>query len=438
MSLCDAVRLRIEPGLLRDHGYRQLFASTTVSQFGFQVTGLALPLVAIVALTASPFEVGLLAAVEMAPFLLIGLPAGAWVDRVRRRGVLIAGDLGRALVLATVPVAWWAGALTIWQLYAVAFAFGVGTVFFDVAYQSYLPHLVGRDQLVEANAKLQSVHAVAQLAGPALAGQLIRLLTAPVALLVNGLAMGASALFVVRIRNREEPPARGPAGGLVREIGEGLRFVLGHRLLRAIATCTSLFNLLSAAYFPMMILYLQRDLGQDAGTIGLVLTVWGAGGLVGAALARRLAGWLGQGPAVWMSVAFTAPFLLLLPLIAEPGWRLWVAAAGGFMSSIGVVVYNVTQVSFRQTLTPDRLLGRMNATIRFLVFGTMPVGGLVGGVLGESLGVRATLLIVAVGQCLAFLPVFLSPLRTMRTLPVHPPDPAAAPDPATAADPASR
>jgi MFS family permease len=414
--------------VLRSRDYRQLFAATTVSQFGFHLTVLAIPLVAIVQLKARPFEVGLLAAVEMAPFLLIGLPAGAWVDRMRRRNVLIVADLARGAVLATVPLAWWAGGLTIWQLYAVAFAFGTCTLFFDVAYQSYLPHLVGRENLVEGNARLESVRAVAQLGGPALAGQVIRLLTAPVALLFDAVAVAASALFVVRIRKREEKPVRGPDAHLLREIGEGLRFVLGHRLLRAIVTCTALFNLCSSAFFPMSILYLERDLGQDAGAIGLFLTVSGAGGLLGAVVARQVARRLGQGPAIWMSAAFTTPFMLLLPVLAEPGWRLWVAAAGIFVSGVGIVVYNVTQVSFRQALTPDHLLGRMNATIRFMVFGTMPLGGLLGGVLGEWLGVGTALLVVALAQCAAFLPVFLSPLRTMRTLPTHPdmPEPAQA------------
>lgn len=414
------MRLHYDFGLLRDHDYRQLFASTTVSQFGFHLTMLGLPLVAIVALTARPFEVGLLAAVEMAPFLLLGLPAGAWVDRMRRRRVLIIADLARGAVLATVPLAWWADALTIGQLYAVAFAFGVCTLFFDVAYQSYLPHLVGRENLVEGNARLESVRAVAQLGGPALAGQVIRLLSAPTALLVNGVAMALSALYVVRIRKLEPQPTRSQDAHLLREIKEGLRFVLGHRLLRAIATCTASFNLLSSAYYPMLILYLERGLGQDAGAIGLVLTVSGAGGLLGAGLARPAARWLGQGPAIWMSVAFTTPFMLLMPVLADPGWRLWVAAAGGFVVSVGIVVYNVTQVSFRQALTPDHLLGRMNATIRFLVFGTIPLGGLLGGVLGEWLGVRTTLLVVALGSCVAFLPVLLSPLRYTRTLDTQP------------------
>lgn len=407
-------------GLLRDHDYRQLFASTTVSQFGVHITHLAVPLVAIMALDASPFQVGLLGALLMAPFLLVGLPAGAWVDRMRRQPVLIAGDLGRALVLATIPVAWWLDVLTLWHLYAVALAYGAFHVFFDVAYQSYLPHLVGRANLVEGNSKLEAVRASAELGGPAIAGQLIRHLTLPVALLVNAVAMAASALFVARIRKPEEVPARHPDANLLREIKAGLRFVLGHRLLRAIVTCTATFNLLSSAYGVMLLLFLERSLGLDAGTIGLVLTAHGAGGVVGAFLARRLAGWVGQGRVLWVSVAVTAPFMLLMPLMAEPGWRLWLAAMGLFVCSIGVVVYNVTQVSFRQAITPDNLLGRMNASVRFLVYGTMPAGALLGGVLGEVLGVRNALLIFASAIFLASLPVFLSPLRTMRTMPTEP------------------
>lgn len=410
------------PGLLRDHGYRQLFAATAVSHLGARITTLAIPLVAIMALDASPFEVGVLAAMSTASFLLVGLPAGAWVDRMRRRSVLIVGDLGRAVALATVPLAWWSGALTIWQLYAVALGSGAFTVFFDVAYQSYLPHLVGRDNLVEGNAKLESVAAVSRLAGPAVAGYLIRLLSAPVALLVDAAALALSAIFVARIGKPEERPARRPDAHLLREIAEGLRFVAGHRLLRAIATCTGIFNLCYAAYSAMMILYLKRELGLDAGTIGLVFSIFGAGGLLGAFTARRIAGRVGEGQVIWMSTAFTAPFGLLLPLVAEPGWRLWVAAAAGIVFHAGIVIYNVAQVSFRQRLTPDRLLGRVNATMRFLVWGVVPIGGLAGGVLGELVGVRATLLVAMLAAATAFVPVFLSPLRTMRVLPTEPED----------------
>lgn len=404
-------------GLLRDHDYRQLWVSTTVSQLGFQVTQLAVTLVAIDHLGVGEAQAGLLVAAQSAAFLLVGLPAGAWVDRMRRRRVLVVADVGRGLLLASVPLAWWAGVLTLWQLYAVALAHGVLTVFFDVAYQSYLPHLVGRERLVEGNAKLEAVRATSQVAGPSLAGQVIRLLGAPLALLVDAVAMAASAVLYARIRKPEPRPERPGGGRLRHEIAEGLRFVLGHRLLRAITACTGTFNFFSAVSSAMLLFYLRREVALDPGAIGLVLSILAAGGVLGAVVARPFARWVGQGRAIWMSVAFLSPFMLLLPLVESPGWLLWVAAAAGAVSSAGGVVYNVTQVSFRQAITPDRLLGRMNASVRFLVWGTMPVGGLVGAWLGAWCGARLTLLIGLLGTCVAFLPVFLSPLRTMRSLP---------------------
>jgi predicted MFS family arabinose efflux permease len=317
-----------------------------------------------------------------------------------------------------VPLAWWADVLTIWQLYVVALLHGTLTVFFDVAYQSYLPHLVGRANLVEGNSKLEAVRAVSHAAGPGVAGQLIRLLTAPVALLVDAVALAASALFYLRIRKREPRPTTHPDARLLREIGEGLRFVLGHRLLRAIVTCTGTANLFSSIYAAMLVFFLRRTLGLGPGEIGLVLSIFSAGGVAGAFVARGFADWVGQGRAIWMSIAFTAPFLLLMPF-AEPGWRLWVAAAASAVAAVGIVVYNITQVSFRQALTPDQMLGRMNATVRFLVWGTMPLGGLAGAFLGDWFGARTTVLIGVLGACVAFLPVYLSPLRTMRDLPTE-------------------
>jgi MFS family permease len=406
-------------GLLRDHDYRGLFASTTVSQFGQQVTMLALPLVAVLALDASAFEVGLLFTFTTAAFLLVGLPAGAWVDRMRRRNILIVADLSRATLLFSIPVAWWLGVLTLWQLYAVALVTGIFTVFFDVAYQSYLPHLIGRKNLVEGNTKLEGVRSVSQVAGPGIAGQLIQILTAPVALLLDAIAMALSAIFVGRIRKREEKPERQPDAHLRREVMEGLRFVLGHRLLRPIAACTAIANLSMAAFGAMEILFLARVLDLSEGTIGLVFMFGGVGGVVGFMVVQRVVTWLGQGPAIWVSIAVTAPFALLMPL-AEPGIRLWIAAAGMFVVSVGVVVYNVTQVSFRQGVTPDNLLGRMNATMRFLVWGTLPIGGVIGGALGATLGARTALVVAATASALAFVPVFLSPLRSMRELPTVP------------------
>lgn len=406
-------------GLLRDHDFRQLFVADTISQIGTQITMIALPLVAIVTLHATPFQVGVLVAVEYLPFLLVGLPAGAWVDRMRRRNVLIVGDLGRAVVLGSVPLAWWAGVLSIWQLLAVALATGVLTVFFDVAYQSYLPHLVGRDNLVEGNAKLEAVRGVNQIAGPTGAGFLIQALTAPVAIAVDALSFLGSAIFVGLIRKREPRPERAPDAHLGREMMEGLGFVLGNRLLRAIAMTTGSSNFFSNIAFTMLLVLLADRLALPAGAIGLFLSISAAGGLGAALIARRVADVLGQGPTIWMSLAVTAPFGLLAPL-AQRGPLLWVAAFGMAVGWCGAVVYNITQVSFRQGLTPERLLGRMNATMRFLVWGTIPLGAFTSGVLGQWVGVRATIWIGAIGGCLTFLPAFLSPLRSMRELPRQP------------------
>jgi MFS family permease len=410
--------LRARLGLLRQHDFRQLFIADAISQTGSQVTMIALPLVAIVLLHATPFEVGFLSACETAAFLLVGLPAGAVVDRMRRRHVLIVGDLARALLIGSVPLAYWLDHLTIVQLYAVGLLTSVFTVFFDVAYQSYLPHLVGRDHLVEGNAKLQAVQGVTQIGGPALAGGLIQWLTGPVAIFLDALSFLASALFVGLIRKRELKPDRKPDAHLGREIREGVRFVLGNRLLRSIAMCTGTFNLFSAISGAMALVLLARVLHLSAGTIGLYFSLGSIGGLLGAFTATAIAKRVGQGQTIWISVAVTAPFGFVLPFV-QRGWSLWAAAVAMAVVIFGSVVYNVAQVSFRQGLTPEHLLGRMNATMRFLVWGTMPLGGVIGGVLGQTIGIRPTLLVAAIGGVLAPLPVFLSPLRTMRELPTH-------------------
>lgn len=403
-------------GLFRDHDFRQLYVADAISQLGTQISLLALPLVAVTVLHATPFEVGVLAMFETLAFLVVGLPAGAWVDRMRRRMVLIWGDLGRALVLGSVPVAWVLGVLTMPQLYVVGLLSGVLTVFFDVAYQSYLPHLVGRDHLVEGNAKLEAVRGVNQIAGPTVGGLIIQWLTAPIAVALDAVSFVGSAVFVALIRKREPRPERTVDANLGREIAEGLKFVLGNRLLRSIAMCTGSSNFFSGVSGPMLILLFARHLGLPAATIGLVFSFGAIGGLIGALTGTRIARWLGQGPTIWISIGVTAPFALLLPL-AQRGWLLWVAAFGFLMYWFGAVVYNITQVSFRQGLTPERLLGRMNATMRFLVWGTLPLGAFVGGVLGSVVGVRETLWIAGIGGLFAFLPVFFSPLRAMRELP---------------------
>ncbi|MFD4856227.1 MFS transporter [Streptomyces atratus] len=403
-------------GILRDPDFGRLFAATALGQLGDRIIFLALPLVAIVALNADEFQVGLLAAMTTAGSLLVGLPAGAWVDRMRKRSVMISTDLARAVALLTIPVAWWSELLTIWWLYAVALVHGVLTVFFDVAYVSYLPHLVGRSNLVEGNSKLSAIRSVTSISGPGMAGPLVGWLGAPVTLLVSSVGMAMSGLLATGIRKREQKPESSEHPQLFREIKEGLKFVLKHPVLRAIILGDAIFNLFLVMYQTMLLVFLEREMNLDSFGIGLILSGMGCGALLGALSATRVSKRVGQGPVIWLAPLVTCPLTALMPL-AHPGWSVSVAALGLASLSLGGVIRFVAQSSFQQTLTPDRILGRMSATARFVSWGGIPLGGLLGGASGAVFGAKATLWIGAVGMTSSIIPYFLSPLRSMRELP---------------------
>lgn len=416
--MTDTWQVRRRGGLVWHRDFRLLWAGDTISQLGSQVSLLALPLVAVLFLHASTFAVGVLTALESAAFLLIGLPAGAWCDRVRRRPVMIAGDLARAALLASVPIAAALGVLSIGQLFAVALLHGIATVFFDIAYQSYLPSLVTRDDLMEGNAKLQASQSVAQVAGPTFGGFLVQLFTAPVAVLADAVSFLLSAICVGAIRTPEPPPERPEQRHLGKEIGEGLGFVLRHPILRMIAGSTGTGNFFNSVFAAVVVVFLVRTLHLSAGTIGVLMSAGSIGGIIGALTASAVARRIGQARIVWLSLAVTTPFGLLIPL-TQPGGGLAFYVVGYFAFSYGVVVYNVAQVSFRQALCPARLLGRMNATMRFLVWGTMPLGALLGGALGTWIGLRPTLWVAQVGEFLAIGWLIASPLRGMRDMPAY-------------------
>ncbi|MET9072680.1 MFS transporter [Streptomyces sp. NPDC004232] len=389
-------------GLLRDPDFGRLFAATALGQLGDRIIFLALPLVAITALNADELQVGLLTATTTAGSLLIGLPAGAWVDRMRKRPVMIAADLVRALILLSVPAAWWARLLTIEWLCAAALLHGLLTVFFDVAYVSYLPHLVGRDNLVEGNARLSAVRSVTSIGGPAVAGPLVGWAGAPAALLASSAGMVASGLLATRIRRREERPGAGGRRHLARDIREGLAFVLGQPVLRATIAGDAMFNLFLVLYQTMLLVFLERKIGLGTLGIGLVLSGMGCGALLGALLATGIARRLGQGRVIWLAPLVTCPPTALMPH-ARPGWSLYAAAVGLAALSLGGVVRVVSQSSLQQALTPDRLLGRMNATARFVSWGGVPLGGVLGGVSGALWGAGATLWTGAIGMTLSSL-----------------------------------
>ncbi len=413
------------PSLWHHADFRRLWVGDTLSQLGVPLTGLALPVLAVETLGADERQMGLLVALESVAFLVIGLPAGAWVDRWRKKRVLVAGDLARAAVLASVPLAWAAGTLTMVQLYVVAAALSVATVFFDVAYQSFLPSLVAPEQVVDGNSKLQASQSVAQIAGPAAGGALLKVLSPAWLVAGNAVTFLLSAAFVGRIAHSETPPDRSTRRPLRVEVGEGLRFVVTHRLLRRIVACTSLSNLFMAMTAALLTLFVLRDLGESPATLGLVFSASAVGGLVGAVVTNAVTRVVGEGRAIALSALVGVPFLALTPaaaLVPEGRWAAVVLVVGGVGTWFSVVVYNITQVSFRQRVCPPALLGRMNASVRFVVWGTQPIGALAGGLLGAALGVLPTLWLAVAGGLLATLPVVVSPLLGMRDLPGPPSD----------------
>ncbi|MGW7575915.1 MFS transporter [Streptomyces sp. NPDC054765] len=422
-------------GPLRLRNFRLLLAGAAAGQLGAQVTLVALPLVAVLVLNAPAFQVGLLTAAETAAFLLVGLPAGAWVDRMRKLPLMIRADVVRAVAMASIPLAAVAGALTMAQLYVVALVTGVATVFFDVAHQSFLPQLLPKDQLVSGNGALETIRSSAQVAGPGIGGGLVQLLGAALAIVADAVGYVLSALFLWSIKQPESLPERRPDVSLRQEVGEGLRFVFGHRLLRVIALTTGLGNFFTAVLMATQSVFLVRVLGLAPGVVGLLLAASALGGLAGALCAGRLAARFGQARVIWLSALVTGPFALLWPLSSR-GAGAALFALGSGVVFFGAVVYNVAQVSFRQALCPSRLLGRMNATLRFLMWGTLPLGALAGGALADAFGARAALVWCAAGFVAVPLPLLLSPLRRMHDLPVAEPAEDTEAAPSGSADPA--
>jgi MFS family permease len=412
-------------GLLRHPDFLKLWTAETVSVFGSQISALAIPIVAATFLHVEAFPFALLGVIEFLPFILFTLPAGAWVDRLRRRPIMITGDLGRAIALLTIPVvyainpAW----LTIWQLYLVAFVTGTLTVFFDVSNQSYLPSIVERDELIEGNSKLQISQSAAQIAGPGIAGFLIGIIGAAFAIVADALSFIWSAFFVFLIR-KPEPPVVHPADesgqkrpSIVSDVREGLAFVLRNPSLRGISFGTATSNLFSSMGFAIYILYALNGLGLDATRLGIAFALGNVGALVGAFTANRLAKLFGLGPTIVGSL-FVGGFFLLFVAIAPAGdLALPFLVAGGIFGGLSQMVYNINQVSYRQAICPPRMQGRMNATVRFMVWGTMPIGSLIGGAVASVIGLHETIWIAAI---LGFVPAlfpFLSPVRNLREMP---------------------
>ena len=402
-------------GLWRHPDFLKLWAGQTISTFGSLVSRFALPVTAILILRATPLQITLLSVAELAPGLLVSFFAGAWVDRLRRRPILIAADLGRAVLLGTIPGAALLGILHIEQLYLVALAVSILTVFFDVAYRSYLPSLVRREEVLEGNSKLQASNSVAEVAGFGLAGVLVQALTAPVAILTDALSFLVSAFSVVIIRKPEPPSA--PAGEQAnawREIGQGIRLLLGNPVLRAIAATTGTFNLFRSLFGVVIMLYFIRELHLEPVVMGPLFALGGVSAFFGAVLAGWFTRRWGVGRTLIGGLLLGGFLSLLIPLAGGPLLLVLVLLAIPQLFGDGAdTIYEINQLSLTQTMIPDRLQGRMNASIRFIEWTAMLLGLLVGGLLGQTVGLRATLLVGAIGGLLSALWLVFSPVRKL-------------------------
>jgi MFS family permease len=404
--------LAIAVPLRRHADFMRLWTGETISSFGSQVTQLALPLAAVLTLSAGPLEMGLLTAAGLAPYLVVALPAGAWIDRLRaRRRLMVLADLGRAALLASVPLAFAADALTITQLYVVALSTGTLTVLFNTAFTTVLPGLVPEHQLADANGRLQTSAAAAQVAGPGIAGLLVQALSAPAAIVIDAVSFVLSAVAIGSMSAGDEatkPVAeRRP---LRAEVGEGLRFVAGDASLRAIVGSAATLNLFGVLILSILILYARRDLHLAPGAIGLIFAAGGVGALIGALSAPWLSRALGQGRSIFAATVWFSVHLLVVPIASGPH-AAEILAANELLGGVAVMVFDVNAMTLAQLATPAEMLGRMGATMGFVTQGAKPLGALLGGVLGELMGLHGALWVAGAGGTLTVLWTWFSPLR---------------------------
>jgi MFS family permease len=401
--------------VLRQRDFRLLWSAQTVSELGTAVTLVAFPLLAIAVLHASNFEVGVITAASTAAWMLVGLPAGVWVDRWPRRPVMVVADLGRAALMASVPLAWALGVLTVAQLIGVALVTGVLTVFFNVADTAFLPAVVAPDRLADGNGALQASFAAAGIAGPSLGGGLVQLFGAPAALLADTASFIASAVCVLRIRAPEPRVAAPARRKLSTEVGEGVRYVLGHPLTRMVVSTVTLSNFLFGGFDAVVFVFLARQLGLRASLVGLLFAAGGVGALIGSVGAGTASRRLGDARLLWTSAVAVSVGGLLTPL-AVPGWGLAWFVVGMVLLNAGVAVFNVCAVTAIQGGTPPELLGRTVASTRLFTRSGLAFGGLAGGALASVVSPRTALAILMGMTVLVPVRMRLSPVGRVRRL----------------------
>lgn len=402
--------------LWRDRNFRRFWAGQAVSELGDRITELALPLLAVVTLHASPSQIGVLTAAVWLPSLA-GVLIGAWVDRRRlKRRLMITADLSRAVVLLSLPVAYWFGAITMTQLYGVALLTGLSKVVFDTAYASFFVRLVTRGQFMEANSKLSTTQSMSLIGGQALGGALVQALTAPIAVLVDAASFCFSALQLSRVTTPDVEPEKS-GGSLLSQTRDGMRYLLQHRLLRADLGCSTTANFFNFIGLAVLILFASRNLGLSAGTIGLAFGIGAVGGLLGAVSANRLAARIGLGRLVsFAAVAFPGA-IAIAALASGPTWqRGALLASAEFVGGFAVMCFDIPLNSLKATIVPDTMRSRVSGAFRTINYGSRPVGAVIGGILGTTIGVRNTLLVSAAGGVLAVLWLICSGLSSVRDL----------------------
>ncbi|MGW6144886.1 MFS transporter [Streptomyces sp. NPDC055140] len=413
------------PSILRRREFLLLWGGQTVSEMGSQITVLALPLVAVVLLDASAFQVGLLAAAETSAYLLVALPAGALVDRVAKRRLMIWCDLALFVVIGSVPFAHAVGALTLAQLYLVALVSSVLSAFFSVAYQAYLPVLLDRDQLMDGNGKLAASRSVAQIAGPSTGAGLVTLVGAPGAMAADALSFALSACSLMAIRTREPRRPQAETGRrptMRRQIREGLDYVVRDPILRNSVAFNGTANFFVIMVETLGPVFLIRTLHLRPDLVGLLLALGAVGGVAGGVAARYLARKFGSARISWIAMTALSLPGLLIPL-AGSGWWVLLFGIGWISWTFSSTVASISLTSYRQAACPPDMLGRVSAAARWITWGTLPLGGLAGGALATALGVRTTLWIAVVGGCCAGLWLLFSPLRGLRDIPLGNPEP---------------
>jgi MFS family permease len=409
---------RLVPPLLRETEFRRFWIGQTISVFGDQVSVLALPIVAVLVLHANPAQMGLLTAVGLVPHLLFSLPAGVWLDRVQqRRRLMVLADVGRAMAIALVPVAFLFGWLGIELLFVVAFVVGSLSVVFDISWNTIFVSVARREQYVEASALLNGSRSLSAVGGPALAGVLIEILTAPITLLADALSFLGSAFFLARIR-AEEPPIEHDPGTVRAQLAAGLAFIGRDPIIRGTLLSAATLNFFNYCFAALFILYVTTYLGVDPGVLGLALGAGAIGGVIGAVVANRVGRRLGIGRAYVIGLILFPASLVLVPLAGgPPALILPLLFLAEFGAGLGVMILDINAGAMLQARTPDRLRGRAGGAFRFINMGIRPIGATVGGILGALIGVRETLFIVTVAQLAGVLWLIGSPILALRDLP---------------------